>query len=52
MKVASMNEGDVFILDTGTELYQWNGTAPRASRQPPAAAAAALAASKTRQRQH
>lgn len=29
--VASLNNGDVFILDTGKILYQWNG--PEASRQ-------------------
>jgi len=25
MKSSSMNEGDVFILDAGLKLYQWNG---------------------------
>lgn len=28
---SSLNEGDVFILDTGKQLYQWNG--PQCSRQ-------------------
>lgn len=26
MKASCMNEGDVFILDQGKKLYQWNGT--------------------------
>ena len=29
--VGSLNSGDVFILDTGSVLYQWNGSG--ASRQ-------------------
>ena len=31
LKADSLNEGDVFILDAGLKLYQWNG--PQASRQ-------------------
>ena len=28
VEVSSLNEGDVFILDTGKVLYQWNGGGP------------------------
>jgi hypothetical protein len=31
LAVSSLNQGDVFILDLGLKLYQWNGTS--ASRQ-------------------
>jgi len=31
-KSSAMNQGDVFILDAGLEIYQWNGTA-RNSRE-------------------
>jgi hypothetical protein len=31
LKADSLNDGDVFILDAGLKLYQWNGAG--ASRQ-------------------